>query len=125
MILSAYYQGLTRKVPRIRTVTSSYFRTVLEDLASRGNVEWTDKGKKRCYVYWKSPQQLGQRLYAWAEANGLVNTVMTTHELLMGDDSEGQPWFNLNKEVFVKAIRTLEAEKKAELFDDQEGVKFF
>jgi len=31
----------------------------------------------------------------------------------------------LDTEVLIKVLRTLEASKKAELFDDNQGVKFF
>ena len=51
--------------------------------------------------------------------------MLTLHELLHGDDTEGQSWHKLDQTVFLKALRSLEKERKAEVFDDEEGVKFF
>lgn len=33
---------------------------------SSGNLEWTDKSKRRGHIFWKSPAQLGQEIYKWA-----------------------------------------------------------
>ena len=41
------------------------------------------------------------------------------------EEVEGQPFHNLDQEVLVKALKTLEVQKKAEIFGSNEGVKFF
>ncbi len=78
--------------------------------------------------------------------------VCTFYELTEGDESAGQPFHGLDKDTLVKALRyrgsharveggkqnflqyyyvphsilrTLELQKKAELFAEDEGVKFF
>ena len=34
-------------------------------LLPRGNLEWTDKSRRRCHIFWKSPAQLGQEIYKY------------------------------------------------------------
>ena len=96
---------------------------VLEDLAAQGNFEWSDKSKRRGLVYWRSPQQLGQEVYQWVSQTGQLGTVMTLVELL--EEGEKNSWQGVSKEVLVKALRALQCDKKCEIFDGEEGVKFF
>ena len=99
---------------------------VLDDLASHGHLEWIDKAKKtRAHVFYRTPAQWGETIYAYARDNGLVNAVCTMYELTESEESEGQPFHNLDQEVLVKALKTLEVQKKAEIFGSNEGVKFF
>jgi len=99
---------------------------VLDDLASHGHLEWIDKAKKtRAHVFYRTPAQWGETLYAYAKDNGLVNAVCTMYELTESEEVEGQPFHNLDQEVLVKALKTLEVQKKAEIFGSNEGVKFF
>ena len=39
------------------------FREICESLLSSGNLEWTDKTKRRAFIYWKSPSQIGADIY--------------------------------------------------------------
>ena len=55
----------------------------------------------------------------------LVNTVCTFYELTEGDDTVGQPFHGLDREILVKSLRTLEKQHKAEIFETEDGVKFF
>ena len=76
-------------------------------------------------MYWRQPQEWGALIYSWAKENGFSNTVCTLYELNEGEDTVGQPFHGLETELLVKALKTLEVEKKAEVFPDNEGVKFF
>ena len=67
-----------------RRLPAEAILTVLEDLVQQwvwnlfinfaqniislcsGNLEWTDKSKRRGHIFWKSPAQLGQEIYKWA-----------------------------------------------------------
>jgi len=96
---------------------------VLEDLAQNGNLEWTDKSKRRGHIFWKSPAQLGQEIYKWISDSGQKGTVLTLVEL--EEEGEKNSWRGVSQEVIVKALKTLEAERKCEIFDEMDGVKFF
>ena len=74
-------------------------------------------------VYWRSPQQLGAELYQWVSQTGQLRTVMTIVELL--EEGENNSWRGVSQEVLIKALRALECDKKCEIFDGEEGVKFF
>ena len=96
---------------------------VLEEPAAQGNFEWSDKSKRRGLVYWRSPQQLGQEVYRWVSQTGQLRTVMTVVELL--EEGDNNSWRGVSQEVLVKALRALECDKKCEIFDGDDGVKFF
>ena len=41
------------------------------------------------------------------------------------EEGENNSWKGVSQEVLVKALRTLGTQRKCELFEDQDGVKFF
>jgi len=101
--------------------------TILDELQQRGNIEWLDKGKKRCYIYWRTPEEWGQQIYKWAVNNGMTNSVCTFYEITQGDDTSEEEFHGLDEGVLTRALKALEGEKKAEImdFDGSSGVKFF
>jgi hypothetical protein len=60
-------------------------------------------------------------LRRWVTETGQVGSVLTITEVL----EEGRAWKDLDQEVVIRALQALQTEKKAELFEDREGVKFF
>jgi hypothetical protein len=60
-------------------------------------------------------------LLRWVTETGQVGSVLTITEVL----EEGRAWKDLDQEVVIRALQALQTEKKAELFEDREGVKFF
>ncbi|CAG0893170.1 unnamed protein product [Darwinula stevensoni] len=97
---------------------------VLDGLQKTGNIEWIDKQKRRCYVYWKTPEEWGKLIYKWVQDKGLTNSVCTLFELAQGDDTAGEEFHGLHNDVLIKALKTLEARRQAEIIAE-EGVKFF
>nr|CAD7431041.1 unnamed protein product [Timema monikensis] len=79
------------------------------------------------YIYWHTLEEWGDMVYNWAQNNGMINTVCTLFELTQGDNTCDEEFHGLDTEVLIKALRTLEDEKKAEviIFDETQGVKFF
>lgn len=53
-------------------------------LLHSGHGEWDDGTKTRCRILWRKPEQLAVDIYAWAEANGYINSVCTVYELHSG-----------------------------------------
>ena len=98
-------------------------KEVLDDLAARGNFEWSDKSKRRGLVFWRSPEQVGQDIYKWVKDSGQTGTVMTILEIV--EEGDNNAWRGVSHEVVLKALKTLECDKKCEIFDGEEGVKFF
>lgn len=108
-----------------RRLSDEAVKAVLEELQSKGNLEWLDKGQTRCHVYWKSPEEWGALIYSHVKDKGQTNAVCTLYELTEGPDAVGQPFHGLDEHLLIKSLKTLEANKKAELFPNNEGVKFF
>ena len=109
--------GINRRLP------VDGIKEVLDDLAARGNFEWSDKSKRRGLVFWRSPEQVGQDIYKWVKDTGQTGTVMTILEIV--DEGDNNAWRGVSHEVVIKALKTLECDKKCEIFDGEEGVKFF
>ena len=108
-----------------RRLSDEAVATILEDLCSRGNLEWTDKSKKRAHIYWRSPEEWGSLIYTYVKERGMTNTVCTFYELTEGSDTVEQKFHGLENELLIKSLQTLEHQRKAEIFPDEEGVKFF
>ncbi|XP_057380913.1 vacuolar protein-sorting-associated protein 25-like [Daphnia carinata] len=110
-----------------RQLSSEGIKRVLEILQENNLIEWCDKSKKQCFVYWKTPQEWGNLIYHYITDKGMTNTVCTFYELTEGDDVKNEEFAGLDKSMLLKALRTLEASNKAEviMFGGSEGVKFF
>jgi len=107
-----------------RRLSEESIQAILDELAATGHVEWTDKAKKRCYVFWRTPSEWGQLIYSWVTDSGMTGSVCTFFELTQGDDVTGQPFQGLDEDVLQKSLATLQAAGKAEVMGT-DGVKFF
>jgi len=106
-----------------RRLGQEEIRQVCDSLEGSGNLEWTDKSRRRAYIYWKSPAQLGADIYRWVQESGQTGTVMTLTELL--EEGENSPWKGVSHEVLLRALMELQKDRKAEVFEENDGVKFF
>nr|XP_045595575.1 vacuolar protein-sorting-associated protein 25-like [Procambarus clarkii] len=109
-----------------RSLPADSIMVVLEELAKRGNLEWTDKTRRRGFLFWRSPTEWGQLIYKWAQSTSHINSVCTLYEISQGDDTADEEFHKLDGDVLLKALKTLEVSGLAELidFDDNKGVKF-
>lgn len=98
---------------------------ILEELEKSGNAAPLDKKKLQWEIYWHPLDEWGNIIYRWASDNGMTNTVCTLFEISQGENAVDEEFYGLDQSVLVKALRTLQAKQKCELFDDNEGVKFF
>ncbi|KAH9498348.1 Vacuolar protein-sorting-associated protein 25 [Bulinus truncatus] len=116
-----YNKQLNRRLP----LEAIY--AVLDELKRRGNLEWKDKNRKSCTLIWRTPAEWGKIIYNWISSRAMNNTVCTLFELSDGEDSEGEEFHGLDKDILIRALKSLESEGKAEFieFDGSEGVKFF
>jgi len=108
-----------------RRLSKEALKAVFKELEENGNLEWTDKACTRCHIYWRSPDEWGTLIYNFVKGRGQTNAVCTLYELTEGPDVVGQPFHGLDEMVLVKSLKTLEVQKKAEIFPNNEGVKFF
>eukprot|EP00055_Hartaetosiga_balthica_P014565 m.80528 g.80528 ORF g.80528 m.80528 type:complete len:178 (-) comp8623_c1_seq1:251-784(-) len=102
--------------------------TVLSFLEKTGHIEWKDASKTECALYWQSPIEWAQIIFKWACDVGQTDSILTIFELLEGDTGERAPFHGMDKFVFIKSLRQLEKERKAEILEGDEGpegVKLF
>ncbi|GMT28383.1 hypothetical protein PFISCL1PPCAC_19680, partial [Pristionchus fissidentatus] len=110
-----------------RRLDSDGIKLVFAHLEAKKHVEWLDAGKTRCHVFWRRPEEWAALIYEWAASNGLINTPCTLYEITHGDDTVDESFYGLEKEVLLKALRTLETQRRAQLMNlgaESEGVKF-
>lgn len=110
-------------------------------------IEWCDKNKKRCNVYWRTSEEWASLIYRYIVNNAMTNTVCTFFELVSSEEVENEgtivscilmtpkltflllhlAFAGLDESMLIKALKVLEAEKKAELVitETSQGVKFF
>ncbi|KAH7715616.1 CRE-VPS-25 protein [Aphelenchoides avenae] len=103
-----------------RRLDETGIRTVFNYLEQQKHVEWTDKAKNRCHIYWRRPDEWGQLIYEWGSSNGLLNSIVTFYDLTQGEDTANESFHGLDRDVLVKAIQSLESQRKA-VFVDREG----
>ncbi|KRY16356.1 Vacuolar protein-sorting-associated protein 25 [Trichinella patagoniensis] len=100
---------------------------VLDRLRQSKHLEWQDKQKQRCLIFWRSPAEWATLIYDWAVRNGFTNTVCTLFELMHGEDSVDEPFHKLNEDVLLEALHQLEVSGKAELIlvdSNNKGIKY-
>ncbi|CAF1666740.1 unnamed protein product [Adineta ricciae] len=101
-----------------RQLDSNFIQVILEELRSRGNIEWEDKSKRRCLVLWKSPEEWAKTIYQWITAHGMNGTVCTFYELLHGDDTRSAEFHNIDPQLFRRVLGELEKRGQATVFAD-------
>ncbi|RWS11378.1 vacuolar protein-sorting-associated protein 25-like protein, partial [Dinothrombium tinctorium] len=94
---------------------------ILDYLREKGSIEWFDKKKSKCYVYWKTPNEWANVIYDWAQSRSLINTVCTFYEIVSGDDTLNESFHGLDTDILIKAIEILEKEGKAALISIDDG----
>ncbi|KAA8495044.1 Vacuolar protein-sorting-associated protein 25 [Porphyridium purpureum] len=103
---------------------------LFDELVNRGDAQWDVQGagKTRCLVFWRSPAEWGDLVYTYIDRTGQNNSVMTLYELRCSDMTKGEPFHNLDLDLMLLALQSLELANKAAIFEgaksDQLGVKF-
>ena len=66
-------------------------------------------------------------IYRYAKENGMIGDIFTLYEIRCGEDQEDAPFYEMHEMTFRKAVRVLEEDGRAKLFeqDGEEGIKFF
>lgn len=116
-----------------RRLTPGEISTVLDDLVKKGRGEWEEDeygGRTRCRILWRTPEEIADDLYDWAEKNGNVGGgVCTVYELHSGEDVVGTALEGADETLLRRAIAILEERGKCRLFQgetsDEDGIKFF
>ncbi|XP_065559626.1 vacuolar protein-sorting-associated protein 25-like [Artemia franciscana] len=111
-----------------RKLSEEGIRTVVESLRDRKAANWVDTQKSKFYVFWHTPEEWGNLIYNWANANGMMNSVCTFFELSQGEDTANEEFHNLDEGLLLLALKSLESKRKAEIIqldEETQGVKFF
>lgn len=101
---------------------------ILTELCKSRNAEIVGAKNSGTYeIYWLTVDEWSNVIYSWAVNAGMTNSVLTFFELLNGDDTRDQQFYQLNEQVFMKALKHLEGKGKCEVMeiDGNYGVKFF
>ncbi|KAB7504167.1 Vacuolar protein-sorting-associated protein 25, partial [Armadillidium nasatum] len=98
-----------------RNLSPESVLVVLDELAQRGNLEWTDKTK--ALLFWRSPAEWAEKIYSWVQNANRVNTVCTLYELTQGDETVNEAFHGLDEVVLMKALSYLESKNHAEVMN--------
>ncbi|CAJ0575574.1 unnamed protein product, partial [Mesorhabditis spiculigera] len=110
-----------------RRLDSEGVKAVFGYLEQKRHLDWTDPDHTRCHIYWRTPEEWGTLIFEWAQSNGLANQSCTLYEIAHGDDTVTESFHGLEKEILLKALRSLEVQRRAQLYNigtEYEGVKF-
>lgn len=109
---------------------------IVDELAKRKRAEWqfsgTGKSSKqtnKCFIYWYTLDEWAQKIYDYVIRHSLQNTVCTTYELVDSEEVKNEPFYKIDRQIFIKSVKILENSRKAELIhlddNDEPGIKFF
>jgi len=108
-------------------------RLVLDELVRQDRAEWIDPPKQplaRCLIYWHTPREYADAIYAWVTATGQNNSVLTAHELVHSELVQTEIFAELDDQVLRRALQLLESGGKARVIrasggSNEYGVKFY
>lgn len=98
---------------------------IMNELCNTKNAALIGKNTGTYEVYWLTLEEWSNVIWSWAVNNGMTNSVLTFFELL--NDYPDQEFYQLNEQVFMKALKHIESKGKCEVIeiDGSYGVKFF
>lgn len=118
-----------------RTLKESDIRKVLDWMSkpeNGGRVEWIPTTQKNgqsstCYIYWRTPAEWADLIYAWVDETGQKGTILTLYELRESDAVSDKDWRDMEEDLLRKVLNVLVKRGKAQIFGQEEtsGIKFF
>lgn len=107
-----------------RKLSTEGVTAVAEYMIETGKAQWLVP-QKTLLVLWRSAEEWAKLIYDFAVNSGMTNSVCTLFELVQGDDTTQEEFYGLDVDVLKVFLKTLEAQGRAEVIGDDEGVKFF
>ncbi|VDN95115.1 unnamed protein product [Brugia pahangi] len=98
-------------------------RVVFDYLEHKRHIDWLDKTKNRCHIYWRRPEEWAILIYEWAVSNSLLNTPCTLYEITQGDDVTQESFYGLDKDVLLKSLAVLVDQRRAQLLNSGTGTE--
>lgn len=72
-------------------------------------------------MYWRTPDEWGEELYAWVRDTGQNKSILTVYELAHGDFAQRLGMREFPLQLLRHAIDTLARKGRAQLFRGTEG----
>lgn len=103
-------------------------------MVSSGRASWLDPVGKRdagvgseAWIWFRSAEDWAAAMAAWVDGTGQRNTVLTFYELLEGDNTIGESFHGLPREMAQLSVSVLVRRQKASLLGEGDGmgVKFY
>ena len=114
------------KVPRVGHIEADRRMHALSVAAAHAQPSYDVEHGSRIWVYWRTPTEWGDVLYAWIKETGQIRSVLTLYEL------EHSPFAlrtHMPLVMLKQALDTLVARRRAQMFssdahDENLGIKF-
>ncbi|CAO1634496.1 unnamed protein product [Sympodiomycopsis kandeliae] len=108
-------------------------RKVLESMVNEGKASWEPPlpakpkpgaaSPSKALIYWRRPEEWGDRIHQWVWDTGQNGSIMTFFELTEGDAIQDQDFANLPAPMLRRALATLVKQGKAQVFEGSEGLE--
>ncbi|KAH7095395.1 ESCRT-II complex subunit-domain-containing protein [Paraphoma chrysanthemicola] len=87
----------------------------------------SDEDAGKVWIYWRRPEEWAAALEEWVERTGQKGTVLTLYEIVEGDASRKEEFWNMDMDLLQKSLAVCVKRGKAQIFggEGSEGVKFF
>lgn len=100
---------------------------ILDFMQTKGTIEWINKEKTDCFIYWKPIEEWCKIIYNWIKETGQLNTILTFYEIL--EENSNSPFHKMDQKLFVRILTHLNNQNKCEIIGDTDslecGVKFY
>ncbi|MCP9260279.1 tRNA (adenine(58)-N(1))-methyltransferase catalytic subunit TRMT61A [Dirofilaria immitis] len=83
-----------------RKLSLDAIRIVFDYLENTRHIDWLDKGKNRCHIYWRRPEEWAILIYEWAVT-----------------------FYGLDKDVLLKSLAVLVEQRRAQLLNIGTGTE--
>ena len=72
-----------------RCLSKAEVSEILQMMCSAGLAEWISGEKSKCMIFWRSPSEWADIVYAWVTSQGHLDSIMTMYEFKETSASSG------------------------------------
>ena len=89
-------------------------KEIAEWLVQNKFADFTSSAEKdKIFVYWKSPQDVAQAIFAWAKNTGRIGSIETVLDIIEDEFQKDQIFYKMPIEIVLNALYLLQDEGKS------------
>lgn len=90
-------------------------RYFIDCLVKQQNAKWLNAEKTMAQIITRKPSEWGEYIHLWARNQNILGRTYIYDEILNGDETNGQPFHNMDIDLFEEAMKYLEGKHKVQI----------